>query len=143
LLYALMLAAVGFAMLTALLLRSDSEINVLHDRNPLFVTLADGSVRNGYTVKILNKERAERTFRLEFKGVDGARLRVVGVAGAAESAGPVEVRAAPDAVTTYQIYVAADAARLASDRSDVFFSVTDVDKSSTATRHTWFYGPKP
>ena len=35
--------------------RPTLEINVLHDRNPLFVRLSDGGMRNGYTVKILNK----------------------------------------------------------------------------------------
>ena len=42
-------------MLAALLNRSTLEINVLHDRNPPFVLLSDGGIRNGYTVKILNK----------------------------------------------------------------------------------------
>ena len=44
-------AAIGLAMLTVLALRSPLDINVLHDRNPLYVQLSDGSVRNGYDVK--------------------------------------------------------------------------------------------
>jgi polyferredoxin len=28
---------------------------VLHERNPLFVRLSDGSIRNAYTVRLLNK----------------------------------------------------------------------------------------
>jgi hypothetical protein len=31
---------------------------VLRDRAPLYVTLADGGIRNGYALKIANKERA-------------------------------------------------------------------------------------
>ncbi|HHI81565.1 MAG TPA: cytochrome c oxidase accessory protein CcoG, partial [Rhizobiales bacterium] len=42
---------IGLAMLTALLLRERLDVNVLHDRNPQFVKLSDGSIRNGYTVK--------------------------------------------------------------------------------------------
>ena len=42
-------------MLMALLLRPDLDVNVLRDRNPLYVKLSDGGVRNGYTVKLLNK----------------------------------------------------------------------------------------
>src|SRR5690606_11286607 len=44
-------AMVGLAMLAVLLTRSRLDVNVLHDRNPVFVQLSDGSVRNGYTVK--------------------------------------------------------------------------------------------
>jgi len=140
LLYGLLFAGVGLAMLAVLLTRSDADVNVLHDRNPLFVTLSDGAVRNGYTVKILNKERAERIFRLEFKGVEGARLRV---AGLVETASSLDVRAAPDTVTTYQVYIAADPGKLRAGRTDVIFAVTDIATGTAATRHTWFYGPKP
>jgi cytochrome c oxidase accessory protein FixG len=140
LLYGMLLAAVALAMIGVLATRSDAEINVLHDRNPLFVTLSDGAVRNGYTVKILNKERAERIFRLEFKGIEGARLRVVGLA---ETASWIELRADADTVTTYQVYISADRAKVAAERSDVRFVLTDIATLASATRHTWFYGPKP
>ena len=40
-------------MLYALLTRTLLDINVLHDRNP--VALSDGSIRNAYTVRLLNK----------------------------------------------------------------------------------------
>ena len=39
------------------------DISVLHDRNLVFVQLSDGSLRNGFTVKILNKMHEARTFR--------------------------------------------------------------------------------
>jgi polyferredoxin len=112
---------------------------VLHDRNPLFVTLSDGAMRNGYTVKILNKERQERIFRLEFKGLEGAKMRVVGLV---ETASWIELRADPDTVTTYQIYISVDRDRVKAERNDVSFLLTDIANLATATRNTWFYGPK-
>ena len=39
---------------TALLTRSTVGLSVLRDRAPVFVPLADGSLRNGYTLKIAN-----------------------------------------------------------------------------------------
>ena len=57
-------SAVGLVMLAALLSRSDLEISLLRDRNPLFVTLSNGAIRNGYTFKILNKAREQRTLIL-------------------------------------------------------------------------------
>ena len=40
LIYAVLVAVVGLVMLAGLSLRSSTDINVLHDRNPLFVTLS-------------------------------------------------------------------------------------------------------
>ena len=48
--------------------RSTLEVNVLHDRNPPYVLLSDGGVRNGYTVKILNKLHEPREFALAVRG---------------------------------------------------------------------------
>jgi len=77
-LYAVVMAAVGGFMLYSLLTRSPISINALHDRNPLFVQLADGGVRNDYTVRLLNKG-SERSFALDLSGLPGAQLSVAGV----------------------------------------------------------------
>jgi cytochrome c oxidase accessory protein FixG len=78
LLYGGLIALVAVIMLAALLLRSTVEINILHDRNPPFVLLSDGSVRNAYTVKILNKMHEPRVFSLSTQGLPGALLTIVG-----------------------------------------------------------------
>ncbi|HEU4378286.1 MAG TPA: cytochrome c oxidase accessory protein CcoG [Hyphomicrobiaceae bacterium] len=84
LLYAGLIFLVGGIMLAAWLNRTTLEINVLHDRNPPYVLLSDGGVRNGYTVKILNKLHEPREFALDVRGLEQARLAIVGVdAGAA------------------------------------------------------------
>jgi polyferredoxin len=80
-LYASLMGIVAAIMLWAWLNRSVLEINVLHDRQPLYVQLTDGNLRNGYTVKILNKLHEKRTFRLATDGLDDARLAIVGLDG--------------------------------------------------------------
>ena len=54
-LYAAAMVLVSAIMLTALVLRPDLEVSILHDRNPIYVQLSDGGLRNGYTIKLLNK----------------------------------------------------------------------------------------
>ena len=81
LLYLGLIALVGGIMLTAWLMRSVLEINVIQDRNPPFVQLSDGGVRNAYAVKILNKLHEPREFKLELRGLSGARLTIVGLDG--------------------------------------------------------------
>ena len=77
-LYAVLVAGIGGFMLVSLATRSFTGVSVLHDRNPQFVTLSDGSVRNGFTLRIANKRPAARDFALTVEGVPGARVEVVG-----------------------------------------------------------------
>ena len=77
--YSAMIAAIGAIMLYALLTRTLLDINVLHDRNPVAVRLSDGSIRNGYTVRLLNKRGFDRVIAIDIDGPHDASLHVVGV----------------------------------------------------------------
>ena len=58
-------------MFYSLLHRERLEVNVLNDRNPIYVRLSDGSIRNGFTVKILNMEQRPRSFVVSAEGLAG------------------------------------------------------------------------
>jgi cytochrome c oxidase accessory protein FixG len=77
-LYAVIIAAVGAVMIYALATRHAQALTVIHDRNPLFVRLADGAVRNGYAVHIANKDRETRNFVLLVTGLAGAEVETIG-----------------------------------------------------------------
>ncbi|PHS69700.1 MAG: cytochrome c oxidase accessory protein CcoG [Methylophaga sp.] len=53
---------------------SPTEFKVVHERQPLFVRLSDGSIQNKYTIKILNKTKETMTIRFNIEGLDGATL---------------------------------------------------------------------
>lgn len=76
--YAAIMALVGGIMLYALLNRSAMELHVLHDRNPLFVTLSNGEIRNGYDIRILNKTHEDRRYRLSISGIDFSHVQMQG-----------------------------------------------------------------
>ncbi len=69
---------VGLALLFALFIRSDVDLDVDPVRNPVYVTLSDGSVRNAYDIRVRNKQGAEATFRISVTGAPGLRLAVEG-----------------------------------------------------------------
>ena len=73
-----MIASVGAIMLYALLTRSLLDVNVLHDRNPVAVKLSDGSIRNAYTVRLLNKRGFDRVIAIDIDGPVNAMVHVVG-----------------------------------------------------------------
>ena len=96
-------ALVGLLLLYGLLARDRLEVNVLHDRNPQFVVLSDGSIRNGYTVKLLNKIPEPRTIIVTLQGLRGAEMSVVGLDQPADRSFAVSVE--PDRLRTLKVYV--------------------------------------
>jgi cytochrome c oxidase accessory protein FixG len=77
-LYAGVLAAVGSIMLFTLSFRHTLDLDVLRDRNPDYVTLADGAVRNGYTLKLMNRSPEARGLRLSVSGIKAREIKVIG-----------------------------------------------------------------
>ena len=79
----LALACVALAGIIAVsfVTKTTAVLSVQHDRDPMSVRLSDGSVRNAYTVKLLNKSAAVQSFTLGISGVDAA-LAIVGHATA-------------------------------------------------------------
>ncbi|MEK6746177.1 MAG: cytochrome c oxidase accessory protein CcoG [Pseudomonadota bacterium] len=74
--YGGIISIVGCLMLYSLLTRSPLEINVIHDRNPLFVKLSDDSIRNGYNITIINKHHEDKSYALSVEGLENKEIRV-------------------------------------------------------------------
>ncbi|MGR3198587.1 MAG: 4Fe-4S dicluster domain-containing protein, partial [Paracoccus sp. (in: a-proteobacteria)] len=68
-LYTVMWSGIGVLIVLALLMRSQVDMNVTPVRNPLFVTLSDGTIRNAYELRLRNKQHDDVTYEL---GVDAA-----------------------------------------------------------------------
>ena len=56
--------------------RSDTEVNVLQTRQPLFVTLSDGSYRNRYQIHIVNKTEHDEVYDLSVRGIPAESLNI-------------------------------------------------------------------
>jgi cytochrome c oxidase accessory protein FixG len=136
-LYALLIAGVGLAMLTALALRTFTGMSVLHDRNPLYVTLADGSIRNGYTIRILNKRPVERIFTVSVQGFDGARLEIAEGSGAEKNA----VTVGPDTTDELRVLVFAPAGAKLDKSIPIRFRIDDVASHESAGADDYFKAP--
>ena len=76
--YAVALVIVSALLGWGLLNRQPMELHALRDRNPTFVRLHDGSVRNGYTLKIANRTFAAKTVEVAIAGVPAGRLSTPG-----------------------------------------------------------------
>ncbi|HEY0920941.1 cytochrome c oxidase accessory protein CcoG [Devosia sp.] len=132
-------AGIGLAMLTVLALRSPLALNVLHDRNPLYVQLQDGTVRNGYDVKILNMTPEPRTVTLTLEGLPGATMTLAGSDAAPTASLAVELE--PDKVLPLRLYVRADPADLAAPHSAFKMVAASRDGSVRAEADAKFEAP--
>jgi cytochrome c oxidase accessory protein FixG len=137
--YLALIAGVGAIMLYALLTRTVLDVSALHDRNPIAVRLSDGSVRNAYTVRLLNKRPVERTVLLDVEGVPNARLHVVGTDAAAQDRPSVVL--GPDRTMELRVLVTAPVAADAAKSVPVMFRVTDPGLNETATTTDNFVQP--
>jgi polyferredoxin len=134
----IMLIVAGL-MLFSLATRDMSGLSVIHDRNPLFVALKDGSIRNAYTVRVLNKALEPRRFVLAVEGLDGAQLEIVGATVAETDKHVIEV--GPDRTAEARVLVTRHGAPLSEDSVPLTFVITDETTGETAKAPDHFRGP--
>ena len=132
-------SAIGLAMLVAFSLRPAIDLNVLHDRNPLYVMLADGSIQNGYDVKILNMNPVPRDLVFRVEGLPGATLSGPGFAE--QGASELHFKIEPDLVLPLRIYVRSPELNMPT-QSDFNMVITTADGAITATTGVRFEAPE-
>ncbi len=121
--YAAVWTAIGLLMLVSLLHRDRLDVTVQSDRNPQYVQLSDGSIRNGYTIKILNMEQRPRSFVLTFDGLPGATMTMAGVDGEPRQAFTVDVEA--DKLRAIKVFIAISQQSLTGDQTPFTFKVEE------------------
>ena len=138
LLYAAVIALVGVVMLYALATRTTESISVIHDRNPVFVRLADGSLRNGYTVRIVNKQLVAREFALDIRGLANVSYEFIGVPGSTDGRRIVEV--GPDQTREVRVLVTSRQAAMPPS-TPIVFEITDLATGLQAQTSDYFRAP--
>ena len=138
--YAVVLAIVGAVMVATLATRATMHVNVLRDRTPLFVMLSNGSVRNGYTLKLSNMRRGARTFGITLDGIRGATMTIVGHEPKNVMGGSLDV--GQDEVASYRIFVTAPRDQIQPGSTPLIFVLTDTASGETKRYKTVFRGPE-
>ncbi len=139
--YAVVIALVGSMMLWSLLARDMLGVSVIHDRNPVYVQLSDGGLRNGYTVRLINKHNAPRELVLSLDGPPGARLEVVGAA--TQRADGHLVTVGPDTTRELRALVSVPPGSDLAASTPVTFHITDPDTGEREAAADFFRAPAP
>ena len=135
LVYAGLWSAVGIGMIVALFLRDTIDLTVRHDRNPVFVTLSDGSIRNTYEVRVQNRNAEPNIFRLSAAAGPYLRLTVQG-----EDAAAITIPA--DETRKLRVFLTAPAGTEMAEREPVRLWIENLMTRERSPYDTHFQGPE-
>ncbi|WP_058316711.1 cytochrome c oxidase accessory protein CcoG [Cognatishimia activa] len=126
---------VGVLLIVALLMRSDIDVTVAPVRNPTFVTLSDGSIRNTYELRMRNKHGEERRFEIGIESSEALSLSI-------EGSEDMSVTVDPDSMRLQRVYVVAPKTSQAAQGalSDLTFWIEDSISNERAHKDTVFHG---
>ena len=133
--YTALWSLVGVGLVWALFVRSDIDVNVTPIRNPIYVTMSDGSIRNSYDMRLRNKNGDERPFRIHVEGDPSLRVSLEGTVY--ES-----VMVPANETMTQRVYVIAprNADPSEADRTDIRFWIEDLASGERVHHDTIFNG---
>jgi cytochrome c oxidase accessory protein FixG len=137
--YVALIVAVSAAMTYSFATRRTLGVDVMHDRNPIFLSLSDGSVRNVYTVRVLNPKGYERGFKLSLAGLPQGKLAVMGEPGGDESGVPVT--APPDQTLELRVTITVPPDVQLPPSTPVQMILTDAKTGETVKKADYFKAP--
>ncbi|MCV6595462.1 MAG: cytochrome c oxidase accessory protein CcoG [Mangrovicoccus sp.] len=133
--YTFLWAAIGVGLVVALFIRPDLSVTVAPVRNPVYVTMSDGTIRNTYDVRLRNKHGEDRYFALSVASEHPVALSNEGVDGA-------EVLVPADSTKLQRVYLmAAPGSQPAnSEATDLYIWVEDIESGEKVAKETVFNG---
>lgn len=135
--YVAVITIVGGIMLLTLLTRSSLGIAAIHDRNPQFVELSDGTIRNSFTIRLVNKASQGRRFNVSTSGIKNLRIVAEGITS--DRPETISVDVGPD--QTRELRLHGSLAPSDANAGDIIFAITDPVTGETATARDHFVTP--
>jgi len=134
-LYTALWSLVGVGLVFALFIRADIEMTVAPVRNPTYITMSDGTIRNSYEVRVLNKHGEDRPFRVAITGDPAMEVLLEG-----EADQMVTVPA--DSTFNQRVYIQAPpgSAPAEAESTDVRIWIEDLRSDERAYKDTIFNG---
>lgn len=131
--YVLIMSTVAGIMLFSLLNRAPFSLNVIHERNPLFVKLSDGNIRNSYKIHILNRTQTDENYSLKVEGLEASAVKIL----AASEIEPDKLGVLADSVGEFRVTVSATLPET-EDRKDITFTIRNNETGVESHTRTMF-----
>jgi len=131
LLYLAAWSAIGCGLLFLLGTRVHTGLTVSKDRNPPYILMKGGTVRNAYTLRLRNMQGRPRDMEIALRGLPGAVMWTEDTARD-EAARRIVRTVAPDATQTLRVYVTAPAENAVHDFAFHLQAVGEAGEADTA-----------
>ncbi|WP_112320644.1 cytochrome c oxidase accessory protein CcoG [Oceanibium sediminis] len=133
--YTALWTLVGVGLLVALFIRTDLTMSVAPVRNPTFVTMSDGTIRNTYEVRLRNQTGAPRELHLSVTSPEVLRIELEGTP-------ELSIEVPADSTYNQRVYLYARPGSPAAEaaRTDARIWVEDPGSTTRAYSDTIFHG---
>ncbi|MFB9149915.1 cytochrome c oxidase accessory protein CcoG [Roseovarius ramblicola] len=134
-LYTALWSLVGVGLVVALFIRSEIDLTVAPVRNPTYVTLSNGEIRNIYEVRLRNMKNEPTRFKFSVKGDPTLFITLEGTPY-------TSVEVAPDEMKLQRVYVTApqDSEPAQAESTDIRIWVEDTGSGTRDYKNTVFNG---
>jgi len=134
-LYTVLWAGVGVGLIVALFLRSPIDVSVTPVRNPTYVTLSDGSIRNAYDLRLRNMQGTDAEFTINVTSAARLETGLEGMEG-------LTVTVPANETMSQRVYLTAAAGSEAAiaDRTDVRLWIAEEGTTNRVHHDTIFNG---
>lgn len=131
--YGGLLLGITLAMVYGLATRIPLQMDIIRDRNSLFVENDEGMIENVYTLRILNMQETDERYRISIEGLEGAHL----------SPADPEISVGPGKVIDLPVRISIDPADIKSPTTKVKFHIQSlINKDLEYTAENRFLGPR-
>ena len=137
--FALVFLLVVGVTIFSLLNKSPMKITILHDRDVLFTTLPDGSVRNKYVLKVFNKQSKPKKLLLLVSGLDDSSIKTLDME---EYKNKFEFELPSESQKEIIVFVKVPEWKEEETDQKIIFSVEDLETDYTIRHKTMFIGKR-
>lgn len=117
--YGIALAVISAAFVLSVWMRTPLELDIIKDRNRLYLTNSEGFIVNIYKLRILNKDQHVHTYAISASGFDGI-----------EYEGPQQVTLQPESIKEVPVRVEIDPFLLKTTSVEIAFQLKSIDDES-------------
>jgi cytochrome c oxidase accessory protein FixG len=108
------------------------DLKVIHERQPLYVQMSDGSIQNRYDLKILNKTDQEMHISIRVTGAEGIETK-----GIRE-----KMTLPPSKLTSFPVFISIPKKHILKERTPIYFTIESYQEfGDTVEYQSMFYGP--
>ena len=140
LIYAGIYTVLGVAIIASLTIRDRLDVKVLANRNPQFVVLSDGSIRNGYELKVLNMTGEAQQFLITIGGLRDPKISEAGSTSTTRNWIATEVQ--PNKTRALNLFVTLPKTQLFQSSTPFTFTVSKMGSRDKKTVNANFEAPK-